>query len=219
PVRTVPWWSALSAASAPVLLIGGWQLAAARQPGGFDPVRQTISALAAHGATDRWIMTTGLAGVGVCHVVTAVGLRSAAPAGRVLLATGGAATVAVAAFSQPLNGDSSAHVTAAAVAFPALSLWPALAWRPGRSPSRTVSLVAASGLLALLGWFGLDYFTGSSRIGLSERVLAAAQSLWPLAAVATVLLRPRKPAADRGERGLDNGSLLPGRSPGGRKGR
>lgn len=218
-VRTVPWWSVLSAASAPVLLIGGWQLAASRQPGGFDPVRQTISALAAQGATDRWIMTTGLAGVGACHVVTALGLRPAAPAGRVLLATGGAATLAVAAFPQPATGDSPAHIAAAAVAFPALSLWPALAWRRGRSPSRAGWLGAASGLLALLGWFGLDFLTGGARIGLSERLLAAAQSLWPLAVVATALLTRRSLDADCSTPGLDNDSPHPDCSPSGRKGR
>jgi hypothetical protein len=137
----------------------------------------------------------------------------------VLLATGGAATVAVAAFPQPATGDSPAHVAAAAVAFPALSLWPALAWRRGRSPSRAVSFGAASGLLALLGWFGLDFFTGAPRIGLSERALAAAQSLWPLAAVATALLRSRSLDADCNKRSLENDSLQPDCSPSGRKGR
>ncbi len=182
-MRTVPRWALVSAASAPVLLIGGWQLAAAHQPGGFDPVSQTISALAAHGATDRWIMTTGLAGVGACHVITALGLRPAAVAGRVLLAVGGAATVAVAAFPQPVTGASTVHVTAAAIAFPALALWPALTWQRGTQPGRAVSLAAASGLLGLLGWFGLEYLGSGARIGLAERALAGAQALWPLAAV------------------------------------
>ncbi|HEY6425340.1 MAG TPA: DUF998 domain-containing protein [Pseudonocardiaceae bacterium] len=171
--RTVPGWAVRSAAAAPVLLIGGWELAAARQPGGFDPVSQTISALAARGATDRWIMTVGLAGVGVCHAITAAGLRPAALPGRLLLAVGGAATVAVALFPQPVTGDSTAHVAAAALAFPALSLWPALAAAPG----------AAAGLLGLLGWFGFEYLSDGPRIGLAERVLAGAQALWPLAAV------------------------------------
>jgi len=182
-MRTVPRWALLSAASAPVLLIGGWQLAAARQPGGFDPVRETISALAAHGATDRWIMTTGLAGLGLCHLITALGLRSAAAPGRLLLAAGGAATAAVAALPLPVAGDSSAHVAAASVAFPALALWPALAGRSGTAPGRRSCLVAAGGLLGLLGWFGLEFFTEGPRIGLSERVLAGAEALWPLAAV------------------------------------
>lgn len=184
-MRIVPRWAVLSAVSAPVLLIGGWELAAAHQPGGFDPVRETISALAAQGATDRWIMTTGLAGVGVCHLVTALGLRPAGAAGRLLLAAGGAATVAVATFPQPATGNSSAHIAAAAVAFPALSLWPALAWRRGAtaSPGRGASLTAAAVLLGALGWFGFEFLTDGTRIGLSERVLAGAQALWPLAAV------------------------------------
>lgn len=134
-MRTVPWWAVVSSASAPVLLIGGWELAAVQQPGGFDPVRETISALAAHGATDRWIMTAGLAGVGVCHVITALGLRPAAPAGRLLLAAGGVATILVATWPQPATGDSTGHLAAASIAFPALSLWPALARRRGAAPS------------------------------------------------------------------------------------
>lgn len=189
-VRTVPRWTVLSATCAPVLLIGGWQLAAARQAGGFDPVSQTISALAACGATDRWIMTTALAGLGVCHAITAAGLRSAAIPGRLLLATGGAGTVLLAAFPQPVIGDSTAHVVAAVIVFPALSLWPAVAARRGATPGPATWLVAALGLLGLLGWFGLEFFGDGPRIGLAERVLAGAQAFWPLAAV---LLARRHP--------------------------
>ncbi len=179
----------LSAAGAPVLLIGGWTLAARRQPGDFDSTTETISALAAYGATDRWIMTTGLAGLGACHVITALGLRPAALPGRLVLAAGGLATVLVAGFPQPVEGSSTAHVLAAGVAFPALSVWPALAWR--RGPSRPgvarlrpgVSIGAAAVLLGLLGWFAAELYGGGGRLGLSERMLAGAQALWPLAAV------------------------------------
>lgn len=181
-VRTVPWWAVVSSSCAPVLLIGGWQLAAARQPGGFDPVSQTISALAARGATDRWIMSTALAGLGVCHVITAAGLTPVAVAARLLLATGGAATMALTALPLPVTGDSSAHVAAASVAFSTLSLWPALAGRAAR-PGGGVWPCAAAVLLGLLGWFGIEYVVHSPRLGLSERVLAGSQSLWPLAAV------------------------------------
>lgn len=179
----VPWWAVLSSACAPVLLIGGWQLAAARQPGGFDPVRETISALASRGATDAWLMTTALAGVGICHTVTAAGFGSAPVPGRALLATGGVATVLVAAFPQPVTGDSAAHVAAAGVALSALSVWPALASQHDDRPRPGIWGLAATGLLALLGWFGVEYFQETARVGLSERVLTGAQSLWPLAAV------------------------------------
>jgi hypothetical protein len=44
----------VSSATAPVLLIGGWTEAARLQPPSFDPVADTVSALAAVGASDRW---------------------------------------------------------------------------------------------------------------------------------------------------------------------
>lgn len=182
-MRTVPWWAVLSSSCAPVLLIGGWQVAAARQPGGFDPVRQTISALAARGAADPWIMTAALAGVGVCHTITAAGLVGVAVPGRVLLAAGGLATVGVAVLPLPVSGESPGHAAAAAVAFSALSLWPGLAWRRGRRPGPAAMLAAAAGLLGVLGWFALEFFGDGPRIGLSERVLTGAQALWPLVAV------------------------------------
>ena len=181
--KPVPWWAVLSSACAPVLLIGGWQLAATRQLGGFAPMSQTISALAGRGATDRWIMTTALVGVGACHGITAVGFAPAAVVGRLLLGAGGAATVALAAFPLSVTGESSVHMASASVAFTTLSLWPALAWRRHGTPGHRSSVVAACGLLTLLSWFGIEYLSGSPRIGLSERVLAGAQALWPLAAV------------------------------------
>ncbi|MFI9526984.1 DUF998 domain-containing protein [Micromonospora rosaria] len=135
-MRVVPGWALASAVAAPILLVGGWTLGAARQPGGFDQISGTISALAAVGAADRWIMTLGLAGLGLCHCVTAAGLRPLAPAGRALLALGGVATLAVAAFPLPAGGGGSLpHTLAAAVAFGALALWPALA-PPRAGPAR-----------------------------------------------------------------------------------
>src|SRR5690348_16883875 len=77
-VRVVPWWGMLSAAVAPVLLIGGWTVAARLQPGSFNPVTDTISALAARDAADRWVMTSALAAVGACYVATGLALRPAA---------------------------------------------------------------------------------------------------------------------------------------------
>jgi len=183
----VPWWAVVSSGAAPVLLIGGWTAAASRQVG-FDPVAETISALAALDATDRWVMTTGLAGLGVAHVVTALGLRPLAVPGRAVLAVGGAATVLVAAYPLPAGGGSSAaHTAAAALAFGALSVWPALAWRRGGlepPPARAaVGLGAAAVLTGLLGWFGAELALDDGRVGLAERVTAGAQALWPLTAV------------------------------------
>ncbi len=77
-MRDVPWWGVVSSVAAPVLLAGGFTVAASLQPS-FNPVANTVSALAARGAADRWVMTLTFLVVGVCYLVTALALR---PAGR-----------------------------------------------------------------------------------------------------------------------------------------
>jgi hypothetical protein len=187
-MRSVPWWAKASAAAAPVLLIGGWTAAAARQPDGFDPISQTISALAARGATDRWLMTAALGAVGVSYAMTALGLRDAALPGRVVLGCGGLATVGVAAFPLSESGQSVAHTAAASIAFVSVAAWPAVGGRRRAGlPAglrRPVARAAAAVLLGLVGWFAVEL--NGPRTGLAERVAAGAQALWPLAVVLTV---------------------------------
>jgi hypothetical membrane protein len=186
---TVPWWGLLSATAAPVLLIGGWTVAAAQQRGGFDPVVETISALAARGATDRWIMTVALTGLGVSHIVTALALRPAAAAGRIVLACGGIATVLVAAFPIPVEGPAVTHVVSATSGFLLLAVWPAFGVRRSANAAAvvrpSVALPAAATLLGLVAWFGYefthDYDDG--QVGLAERFAAGAQAIWPLVTV------------------------------------
>ncbi len=187
-VRGVPWWGLVSSAAAPVLLIGGWTVAAGLQTRSFSAVTGTISALAAEGATDRWVMTLALAGTGTCHVLTGLALRPAAPAGRLILMTGGVATVLVAANPQPAGGGGSVpHTVWAAVGFIALSAWPLAARKQGPSGPAVlrpgVSAGAAGVLLSLLVWFGAELIGGGRQVGLAERVLAGAQAVWPLAVV------------------------------------
>lgn len=176
----------MSSSVAPVALIGGWSLAAARQPSSYDPLRDTISALAARGAIDPWVMTTGLAVLGICHVATASGLTEASITGRVLLAVGGVATVAVSALPQP----SAAHAPAATAGFVALALWPAASL----VPRRRVARLATTGLIALLGWLVVE-LRGGDLLGLSERTLAGAEALWPLVVTLALSRHPRSSAA------------------------
>jgi hypothetical membrane protein len=186
--RGVRWWTVLSASAAPLLLVGGWTLAAGRQPVGYDSIRDTISSLAAKGATDRWIMTTALAGVGACYVISGVGLRPAKRGGRALLVGGGVATMLVAAFPQPVRGNSVAHTVTATVAFTALGVWPTLAaCRRSRAPllARGISVTATLTMLGLLTWFVLEAH-GSHR-GLAERAGAFAEALWPLLVVISAM--------------------------------
>jgi len=173
-----------SSGAAPVLLVGGWTLAASLQPTGYSSISDTISALAAHGATDRFVMTSSLAGLGACHVVTALGLRPARRGGRLVLAAGGAATLLVAAFPQPAGGTSVAHTVSAAVAFTALAAWPAFAARrhsPARLLASRASTVATAALVGLVVCFAAELHGGET--GLAERAAAGAEALWPLAVV------------------------------------
>jgi hypothetical membrane protein len=187
-VRGVPWWGLVSSAVAPVLLVGGWTVAAGLQPGSFNAVADTISSLAAEGAADRWVMTLALAGVGACHLVTGLALRPAASAGRLILMAGGVATVLVAAFPERAGGGGSLpHTLWAAVGFVALAVWPLAARKRGplvpAGLRPGVCAGAAGVLLGLLVWFGAELIGGGRQVGLAERVLAGAQAVWPLAVV------------------------------------
>lgn len=171
----------VSAALAPLALIGGWTVAATRQPADYDAVRDTISALAAREATDPWLMTTGFVVLGGCHVVTAAGLTGARAAGRLALGAGGVSVLLVAWFAEP----APEHVPVATASFVLLTVWPALSGLPTR---RTGWLVTGA-LAVLLGWFAVEL--GGPRSGLAERVVAGAQVLWPLAVVLGETARSR----------------------------
>jgi Protein of unknown function (DUF998) len=114
---------------APVLLIGGWTLAAALQPRPFNAVASTISSLAAVGAADRRVMTLALLAVGACDVMTGLALRPAALPGRLILIAGGITGMLVAANPEPASGGSAQHAFWATAGFLGLAVWPAGARR------------------------------------------------------------------------------------------
>ena len=193
-MRGVPWWGLVSSAVAPVLLAGGWAVAAGLQPGSFDAVSQTISALASDGAADRWVMTVALLGVGACYVLTGLALRPAAPAGRLILIAGGIACILVAANPEPVRGGSLAHGVWATSCCIALTVWPAASWRRGSGVPwglrPAVSVSATAIMLCLLAWFETELITGSGQAGLAERILAETQAVWPLIVMLTAAGHP-----------------------------
>ncbi|MFI8003069.1 DUF998 domain-containing protein [Streptomyces sp. NPDC086010] len=211
-MRTVPWWILLSSMSAPVLLVAGWSVSAELQGPGYDPATSTISILAAEGAGGYWVMTSALVALGFCHVVTACGLRVAAPFGRAALAGGGLSAILLAFFPAPLSGGSFSHGVIVAIGFSLLAVWPVLAMRrravdrrggPGAvavaAPVRREAAplpggtapwglrpwpsVGASVFIWLGGaWFLLSLFVLDTA-GAAERVITFAQSFWPLVVV------------------------------------
>ena len=187
-MRGVPWWGVISSAAAPLVMTTGWTVAAGLQPRPYDPVAQTVSALAAPGAADRWVMTLTFLLVGACDFVTGLALRPARVTGRLILMSGAVAGMLVAASpEQPGTNFPLPHMIWAAAGCAALVAWPAGAWRRGPlvpwglRPAVSASAVAA--LLTLLAWFAVELITAGGQAGLAERVFGLGQALWPLAVV------------------------------------
>ena len=202
----------VSSFASPVVLIGGWTIAAVLQPRPFNQVASTVSALAAIGAADRWVMTLVFLVVGVCDIVTAAALRPAAPAGRVLLIAGAACGMVVAAYPENARGGLVEHAVWAGLAFAGLAAWPAAAWRRGRRVPWGLRPAVCAGAVAvqivLLAWFVGELLTAAGQIGLAERVVGGTQAIWPLvvvlscrasAALAWPLLARRRAPVRRGD--------------------
>ncbi|MFA7267054.1 MAG: DUF998 domain-containing protein [Candidatus Nanopelagicales bacterium] len=179
-------WALVSATCAPIILIGGWTYAAMLQPPGFDAARDTISALAAIGATDRVVMTGALLLVGACHIITGNGLPEARIIGRVVLAIGGLATIGVALAPLPASGGSTLHGLFAFIAFGCLGAWPLVAWHRSRTTSWALrkrrSITAGVVLILLVAGFAVSLVSGEL-VGATERLAAAAQGIWPAVVV------------------------------------
>src|SRR5699024_437992 len=117
-------WAVWSAALTPVVLVGGWLIAAAVQPPGYDPVQETISVLAGDGAAHRWIMTLALFLVAIGYLLTAAGLRAVHPAARTVLLATSIAGFGVALFPQPPTGSAFDHMAFAVTGAALLLIWP-----------------------------------------------------------------------------------------------
>lgn len=184
----MPWWGGASAAAVPVLLVAGLTAAARLQPPRFDAGNNTLSALAADGARDSWIMTITFVAVAACDIVTALALRPAARAGRIALTGTGLACMMVAAFPDHPGGSPS-HAYCAGAAVAGQVLWPSFAWRRGPGVPwglRPATCVAASVALAALAlWFGAELVVHGAQMGVSERIAGLAQAAWPLCVVSS----------------------------------
>jgi hypothetical membrane protein len=175
----VPRWAVVTAGAAPALLVVGFLVAATLQTVSYNPLRDAISALAARGATDPWVMTAAIAAVGACYLLTALGLSPLRRIGRLALAGGGVATLSIAAFPTPLHGYSEPHAVAVIAASTTMCAWPVLAVRgqPSAGVLRLGPNLAASAItFGLIMWFTLEINGGE--LGLAERCAAVAPALW-----------------------------------------
>jgi hypothetical protein len=178
-------------------MVAGWSVAAALQPRPVDSLAEPVSALAAVGAADRWVMSLTFVVVGACVFVTGLALRPARVTGRLMLMAGAVAGMLVAANPEhPGTNLPVPHMICAAAGCAGVVAWPTGAWRRGPwvpwGLRPAVSAGAAAVLLALVAWFGAELATGGGLAGLAERSFGGALALWPLAVVASCRHAARK---------------------------
>ena len=182
PRRPVPGWTVVAAGLAPVLATGGWLVADAVQPTSYSPIGKTVSVLAGHAGTDRWIMTGALFLVGGCQLVTAAGLVGVRVPARIVLAVAGLSSIGIAASPEPARGSTPQHLAWTALGAVAIAVWPAFAAR--RAPPRPLILssygcaIVTAVFIALLGWLVIET-QGGSALGLVERLFLSTETCWP----------------------------------------
>jgi hypothetical protein len=173
------------------LATGGWLIADAVQPASYSPIRKTISVMAGHAGTDRWIMTGALFLVGGCQLVTAVGLAGVRVPARILLAVAGLSSIGIAASPEPARGSTAQHLAWTSLGAVALAIWPAFVAR--RAPPRPLILSSygcsfvTAVFMALLGWLVIET-QGGRDLGLAERLFLSIETCWPF--IVAVALRP-----------------------------
>ena len=188
----IPWWAQVSAVTGPAMLFGAWLLAGEVDLGD-DPGGLELSDLAT--SPGWWLTPAAVTVTGVAYIVTAGGLRPAAPTGRQLLAAGGALTI-LSGWLPVLGRPGFWHTTITNLALVTLCVWPALI-----SPDRpylplvlrrrfdgnlTIGLGA---LLLLCVMTGMDV-VGGATYGPQERLLMTVQALAPLVVILGVQLHP-----------------------------
>jgi Protein of unknown function (DUF998) len=196
--RPVPRWAVVSTGLSPVLLTGGWLVADAFQPASYNPIRKTVSVLAGHAGTDRWIMTSALFLVGVCNLVAAAGLTGVRLPARILLVVAGLSSIGIAASPEPVVGSTPQHLAWTSLGEVTIAIWPAFTGRRGSPQPLILSIrgaaTATAVSIALLGWLIIET-QGGSVLGLAERLTSSIQITWPFL-VALALrssLRPPRP--------------------------
>lgn len=202
--RAVPGWALASAGLSPVVLVGAGLVADALQPGSYSPVRQTMSALAGHAATHRWVMSGAMCLVATCYLLTALGLAGLPTSARVVLAVAGVSGIGIAASPEPSHGSTPQHLVWTAVGAVAIAAWPAFVAR--RTPPRPRPLVLSihgsatvtAIFVALLAWVLTETHHGRV-LGLAERMTTAVQMSWPFVVALALRATSRNGSASPGQ--------------------
>jgi hypothetical membrane protein len=166
----------------PVQSAAGWLISGSLWPG-YDPVRQTISDLAANESPVQFIMSAFFVFGGLLTLIASIYARTLAMPGRVALFVAAICTFGLTIFPTPLIGYSIEHRVFAISSFVLSAGWPLLAMRKRKDapwiirPTASIIGTALQTVLAL--WF-LSSWTDPTNmtVGVWERVVAVSQALY-----------------------------------------
>jgi hypothetical protein len=215
--QPVPGWAVGTALLAPVVLVGGWLIAGALQPASYSPMRQTMSVLAGHSGTDRWVMTAALLLVGSCQIATGAGLTAVRMPARILLILTGLSTLGIAATPEPPTGPTPRHLAFAVSCVVTTAVWPVLVARRAPAQPWIVSVYGCATVTVIFAglscWLLIAARDGGGDLGMVERLTSEVQCLFPL----VVALALRQTARDAGTRDSEATAAVTARPSGNRR--
>lgn len=167
----------------PIQSVLGWVIAGSLWPG-YDPIRKTISDLAADDSPVQGIQSSFFILGGVLSLLAAVYAKSLAMPGRVIIFLGGLATFGFTYFTTPSqSGFSDMHRVFAIISFVLFSAWPLFSMRAAKGYPWVLrpvgAVVATVGFTIISLWF-LSTWTNpdATNVGLVERMIATAQTTY-----------------------------------------
>lgn len=180
----------------PIQSVLGWLIAGSLWAG-YDPVKQTISDLAANESPVKWVMSSFFVFGGILTLVAAIYSRTLAMPGRIALFVSAICTFGLTIFPTPLIGYSLMHRIFAISSFVLSAGWPILAMRFRKDAPWIIkpvpSIVGTALQTALALWF-LSTWTdpNATDVGVWERVVAVSQSLYVSLVIVVIYLTQKK---------------------------
>jgi hypothetical membrane protein len=197
-MKTIGKPAVFAAILGPIQSVMGWLICGALVAG-YDPVRLTISDLAAPESPTHLLQSSFFILGGTLTIIAAIYARTFAMPGRVALFVSGLCTYGLTIFPTPLEGASTMHRIFAITSFVLSAGWPLAAMRfrkdaPGiLRPRSAILITLVQTVLAvsfLIAWLP----PAAANVGVWERVVTTTQALCVSLIVLNIYLKQRKSA-------------------------
>ena len=171
----------IAAIVGPIQSVTGWMLAGSLFDG-YDPVRMTISDLAAVESPTHLLQSSFFILGGTLTIIAAIFARTFSMPGRVALFVAGLCTYGLTIFPTPLNGSSDLHRIFAIASFVLSAGWPLFAMRFRKDapwlirPLFSIIGTIFQTVLALI-FLAIWADPTATTVGVWERVVATSQVL------------------------------------------